>query len=113
MAGPNIIPNKILRLLKEDISKHLLIIFNISFATRIFAEKLKVAKVIPMHKNDSKLECSNYRPISLLFNIDKKLEKLMLRILCMLWTHKFLTEQKILISNNLALGRIFPQPMPL
>ena len=38
---------------------------------------LKFAKVIPIHKKDSKLERSNYRPISLLSNIDKILEKLM------------------------------------
>ena len=44
---------------------------NISFATGVFPEKLKAAKVIPIHKKDSKLECSNYRPISLLTNIDK------------------------------------------
>ena len=35
-----------------------------------------MAKVIPSHKKDSKLEVSNYRPISLLSNIDKILEKL-------------------------------------
>ena len=29
-----------------------------------------------MHKNDSKLDCDNYRPIFLLPNIEKILEKL-------------------------------------
>ena len=91
LAGPNSIPTKIPRLFTDDISEHLSIIFNTSFATGIFPEKLKVAKVIPIHKKDSKLECSNYRPISLLSNIDKILEKLMHNRLM-----KFLTEQKIL-----------------
>ena len=59
-AGPNSIPTKILRLLTDDISEHLSIIFNTSFATGIIPKKLKVAKVIPIHKKDSKLECSNY-----------------------------------------------------
>ena len=78
MTGPNSICTKILRLLLAvDISEHLSIIFNTSFATGIFPEKLKVAKVIPIHKKDSKLECSNYRPISVLSNIDKILENLM------------------------------------
>ena len=76
-VGPNSIPTEILRQLTDDIFEHLSIIFNISFATGIFPEKLKVAKVIPIHKKDSNLECSNYRPISLLSNIDKILEKLM------------------------------------
>ena len=42
----------------------------------IFPSVLKTAKVIPVHKNDSKLDCNNYRPISLLPNIEKILEKL-------------------------------------
>ena len=38
---------------------------------------LKSAKVIPIFKKGSKLETSNYRPISLLSNLNKILEKLM------------------------------------
>ena len=78
-------------------------IASLSFATGIFPEKLKVAKVIPTHIKDSKLECSSYRPIALLSNIDKILEKLMHTGLM-----EFLTEKKRFISNNLALGRILP-----
>ena len=78
------------------------IIFNTSFATGIFPEKLKVAKVIPIHKKDSKLECSNYRPISLLSNIDKILEKLMHNRLM-----KFLTEQKILYLKQFGFRKNF------
>ena len=108
MAETSSIPTKILRLLTCDISKHLSINLNISFATRIFPEKLKVAKVIPAHKKDSKLECSNYRPISLLSSNDKIIKKLMHNRLM-----KFLTEQKSFISNGLALGRIFTLLMSL
>ena len=38
---------------------------------------LKTAKVVPVFKKDSKLNYSKYRPISLLSNIEKILEKLM------------------------------------
>ena len=38
---------------------------------------LKTSKVIPVHKKDSKLDFSNYRPISLLSNVEKILERLM------------------------------------
>ena len=38
---------------------------------------LKIASAIPIFKKDSKLIVSNYRPISLLSNINKILEKLM------------------------------------
>ena len=51
-------------------------IFNLSFSTGVFPSGLKFAKVIPIHKKVSKLKCSNYRPISLLSNLDKILEKM-------------------------------------
>ena len=37
---------------------------------------LKTAKVVPVFKKGSKLDCSNYCPISLLSNVEKTLEKL-------------------------------------
>ena len=49
---------------------------NISFTTGTFPTLLKTAEVIPIHKKDSKLDFKNYRPVSLLSNLDKILEKL-------------------------------------
>ena len=76
-TGPNSIPTKILKLLKNDISAQLSDIFNVSFSTGVFPTMLKIAKVVPIHKKQSKLAYSNYRPISLLSNLEKILEKLM------------------------------------
>ena len=45
--------------------------------TGVFPSVLKTAKVVPVFKKDSKLDYSNYRPILLLSNIEKILEKLM------------------------------------
>ena len=45
--------------------------------TGVFPSVLKTAKVVPVFKKDSKLNYSNHRPISLLSNIEKMLEKLM------------------------------------
>ena len=42
----------------------------------VFPLVLKTAKVV-VFKKDSKLDCSNYRPISLLSNIEKIIGKLM------------------------------------
>ena len=42
----------------------------------VFPLVLKTAKVV-VFKKDSKLDCSNYHPISLLSNIEKIIEKLM------------------------------------
>ena len=43
--------------------------------TGVFPSVLKIAKVVPVFKKDSKLDYSNYRPISLLSNIEQILEK--------------------------------------
>ena len=50
--------------------------------TSVFPSVLKTAKVVPVFKKDSKLDYSNYRPISLLSNIEKILKKLMYKRLC-------------------------------
>ena len=76
-SGPNSIPYRILFLLKNEISKQLADLFNISFITGVFPSVLKTAKVVPVFKKDSKLDYNNYHPISLLSNIEKILEKLM------------------------------------
>ena len=76
-VGCNSIPTKILKLLKNDISSQLSELFNISFSSGVFPSILKTAKVVPEHKKDSKLDFSNYRPISLLSNIENFLERLM------------------------------------
>ena len=61
----------------KSISIPLASIFNSSFKNGIFPEFLKISTIIPIYKKDSKLKVANYRPISLLSNINKILEKLM------------------------------------
>ncbi|XP_057290925.1 uncharacterized protein LOC130613625 [Hydractinia symbiolongicarpus] len=51
-------------------------LINLSFSTGIYPSSLKIAKVIPVYKKGSNVELCNYRPISLLSNIDKIFEKL-------------------------------------
>ena len=43
--------------------------------TGVFPSVLKTAKVVPVFKKDSKLDYSNYHPISLLSNIEKIFSK--------------------------------------
>ena len=46
-------------------------IINLSFSTGIYPDNLKIAKVNPIYKDKgSMLQCCNYRPISLLSNIN-------------------------------------------
>ena len=66
-----------LKLLGNDISSQLSKMFNLSSSLGAFPSILQSSKVIPIFKKESKLKCSNYRPISLLSNIDKILERIM------------------------------------
>ena len=65
-------------MLKNDISEQLDDLLKLSFIIGTFPTLLKTAKLIPIHKKDSKPNFTNYRPISLLSNLDKILEKLIL-----------------------------------
>lgn len=51
-------------------------ICNQSFKTGIFPNKMKTAKIIPIFKSGDKYQFTNYRPISLLSQFSKILEKL-------------------------------------
>ena len=92
-SSPNSIPYRILFLLKNEISKQLADLFNISFIADVFPSVLNTAKVVPVFKKDSKLDCNNYRPISLLSNIEKILEKLMYKRL-----HTFLNNNNAIYN---------------
>ena len=77
-SGPNSVPIKVLKLLKHDISAPISFLINRSFTTGVFPSVLKISKVVPVFKNKgSPLDISNYRPISLLSNIEKIFEKMM------------------------------------
>jgi hypothetical protein len=60
-----------------SIVKPLTHVFNLSFRLGKFPNRLKLAKVVPIFKNDDKLLVCNYRPISVLSVFSKILEKLM------------------------------------
>ena len=73
--GPNSLPIYILKLYNNFFSEKLAKIINVAFATGIFPELLKLAKVIPTFKKGNELLCENYRPISLLSVFSKIFEK--------------------------------------
>ena len=52
-------------------------ICNLSFYSGDFPNAMKIAKVLPVHKNGAKNEFNNDRPISLLPQFSKILEKLL------------------------------------
>ena len=77
------------------ISKPLAHICNLSFQTGQFPNKMKTAKVIPMYKTGNKHHFTNYRPISLLPQFSKILEKLFNDRLC-----KFIDKYKLLTDSQ-------------
>ena len=78
-SGPNGIPTNILQMISKEISPALSKVFNIAVQTGTHPERLKLVNVIPIFKKGSRLLVSNYRPISLLSNLNKIFEKLMYR----------------------------------
>ena len=71
----NISP-EIVKLSDQVVAEALAIIFNRCVREGCFPNSLKLAKVVPIHKGDSVLTVSNYRPISLLPIFSKIMERL-------------------------------------
>ena len=69
--------------------------FNLSFETGLFPDVLKIAKVNPLHKKESKLDHQNYRPISLLSVISKIFEKLIYKRI-----YFYLDQKKLIYSKQ-------------
>ena len=80
---------------KYFLSDALCSLFNKSVIEHCFPDNLKYAKVLPIHKGKSKLECGNYRPISLLPLFSKILERLMYNRLL-----SFITKHNILYQHQ-------------
>ena len=73
--GPSSLSRKILKQVNDTIASPLAELINKSFQNCIFPDIFKIAKVIPIFKSESRVLCNNYRPISLLPNISKLIEK--------------------------------------
>ena len=56
--------------IKNEVCQPLSKIYNLSVLTETHPEKLKFVNAIPIHKKGSRILISNYRPISLLSNLN-------------------------------------------
>ena len=76
--GPYSTPTDIFHLIKINVAEPLTEIINLSFEEGVYIDQLKIAKVVAIFKEKGcNMDCTNYRPISLLSNINKIIEKLM------------------------------------
>lgn len=93
-AGHDKVNVKLLKSICTSIVHPLMYIFNLSIKNCVFPETFKKAIVIPLYKNGSQNELNNYRPISMLCNFSKILEKIIkTRLITYL-------EKNKLLSNN-------------
>lgn len=76
-TGSDEISSKLLKSTITLIAEPLKHAINKSLETGIFPDKLKIARVIPIHKSKDQTELTNYRPISLLSVFSKVYEKVM------------------------------------
>ena len=72
--GHDGISPELLKLVNDDISSCITLIINQSLTSGIFPDKLKIAKVTPVHKTCDKKHINNYRTISVLPVISKVFE---------------------------------------
>ena len=76
-SGHDGISNKLLKMLKFELSKPLNLIINQMITTGVFPDSFKISKIIPLFKKGDSSLLSNYRPISLLPTISKIFERIL------------------------------------
>ena len=102
-VGPYSIPTNILKRSCSVLSKPPAKLINFSFSEGTFPDLLKFANVIPVFKKGDNLDYNNYRPISLISNIGKLIEKIVhKRLYSFLEKKSLLFEQQYGIRNKLS-----------
>ena len=94
-TGPDAIGNWVLKHCSTSLCKPLTAVFNKSLCDGIFPSVWKQANVCPVFKKGNKSDKTNYRPISLLSNTSKILEKIVYKRL-----YEFLTDNNLLTEQN-------------
>ena len=74
-------------------------IFNKSFVEGVFPDDMKIAKVLPLHKSGERNLFTNYRPVSILPQFSKILEKLFYKLFY-IRLEKFVSTCNILIDSQ-------------
>ena len=78
-TGPDGIPAYILKRCSKVIAPSLTVLFELSLQQGVFPSEWKSANVVPIPKKGDAHEVTNYRPVSLLSQVSKVLERLIFR----------------------------------
>ena len=106
--GPDNVGPGLVKEVIEAIVDPLLHIYNLSLTKGIVPDKLKTAKVVPIHKKGDRSQACNYRPISLLSVFDKLLERLMYDRL-----YSFLTKHTVLYKYQFGFRKKYSTALAL
>ena len=98
--GYDKINNCLLKELRPVITHPLKIAFNKSLEEGVFPDSMKAADTVPLFKSKCKIDCDNYRPISLLITLSKLLEKIVY-----IRTTSFLEKHDHLFSSQYEFGK--------
>ena len=94
-VGADFISNKVLKECAQSLCEPLSRLFNMSFTQCIFPATWKGANVVPLFKKENRHLVSNYRPVSLLSNLSKVMEKVVYKKL-----YKYLGDNNLLTDKN-------------
>ena len=98
---PDNLDMALIKMVIGEIVKPLTHICNLSFLTGTFPQKMKTARVIPIYKSGDKHTFTNYRPVSLLPQFSKILEKLFtVRLESFIEYHQLLTDSQYGFRKN-------------
>lgn len=96
-TGLDGICTKVVKFVKEEIAQHLSHIINMCIDAGIFPETLKTIVIKPVHKKESKLNMSNFRPVALGSIFTKIFEKYLYDAL-----YKYLTKYNLLCDEQMG-----------
>ena len=96
-AGNNLynIPISLLKIVAQVISVPLSLIFNQAISSGTYPKSLKISKVIPIYKAGERSCAGNYRPISILPDINKIFEKVIYKRL-----YSYISKNKIISPSQ-------------
>jgi len=94
-TGPDSISSKMLKHAGNAIVPSLTKLINICLSKNRVPNLWKQANVLPLHKKDSKDECNNYRPVSILPIVSKIMERIVFK-----HVYNFFLEHSLLTSHQ-------------